>query len=243
MKHGSDRRRKIPLRRGPATALILVALLAAGCGDTEPSVEPSEAPTTTPQPAETVEPRTDDTVPESSAAEATAQDPAQAGGPEFIELPFWSGFVWESFGDPQGECDTSDPDLRICPFEQTGSLFATHLGVALDTESGTQTTYLAESCTGSDGTIGNPVVYEASGKMTTIWGDEAFFRLRNPLCSVVVPIMANWVIDGGTGRFEDAYGLMSVMPWPGDEFDTVSTGTLRVRADLWEEILPSLGDP
>ena len=51
---------------------------------------------------------------------------------------------------------------------------------------------------------------------------------------------AYWVIDGGTGRFKDAYGLMSVMPWPGESL-TVSTGTLSVRADLWQDTFPSPG--
>ncbi|MDW3218616.1 MAG: hypothetical protein R8F63_08365 [Acidimicrobiales bacterium] len=233
------RRGREAARSGPALlvlALLVLALLAVGCGDDAPSAEPTEAPTTTEAPRKTH-------VPTTTEAPTTTQAPATAEGADFIELPFFSGFVWESFGDTEADCDTSDPDREVCSFEQTGTLYGTHLGQALDAESGTRTTYLDESCTGSDGSIGNPVVYEASGSMTTLSGDEAFFRLRNPLCSVATPLVANWVIDGGTGRFEDAYGIMSVMPWPGDEFTSVSTGTLRVRADLWEEILPPLTAP
>ena len=48
-----------------------------------------------------------------------------------------------------------------------------------------------------------------------------------------------WVVTGGTGRFEGASGTMSSVNVP--EFESipaVSVGTLTVRRDLWQEIIP-----
>ena len=169
--------------------------------------------------------------------------PPETDENEFIDLSFLSAFSNVEISiQPAEECDNSDPDLLVCEFEQAGDLQATHLGLARDTESGTMTTYLEESCTGPGGAVGNPVVWEATGQMATPMGDVANFRLRNNQCNADAraTMRAYWVIDGGTGRFADAYGLMSVMPWPGETL-TVSTGTLSVRADLWQDTLPPHG--
>ena len=76
---------------------------------------------------------------------------------------------------------------------------------------------------------------DGAGTITSEWGDTLDFRVRQG-CGLV-----NWVADGGTGRFEEASGLMSGVILPGiPGFVAVNAGTLTETVHRsvaqWEEV-------
>lgn len=223
--------------RVATVALVaVVALVAASCSDSGDSADPVEDTTTTAveQPEETleleVEAEADDTVEETGGSQAQESEPEELGA-EFIELPYWETFFIEGIGRTQQadeECDRPEPEVVECEYELTGSMVATHIGRATEVQTGTVTTFLAETCAG-----GVRRVEDGSGTITSEWGDELHFRVRTTCRQV------NWVLEGGTGRFLDATGRMSgfLLP-PIEGVGAVNSGTLTVRADLWADVLP-----
>lgn len=211
--------------------MVLIGLLAAGCGDADSVAEPPDEPTTTTsEPVETVE---------AEVVEETAEDPS---ADEYLELSYWEGALPEGFTQthqPDEECDNSDPDVFVCEFTATANLMATQIGYVSETASGTTTTYLTETCE-PPAEPANRIVREASGVITTKWGDELHFEYRIDSCTVAADTFY-WIATGGTGRFEGASGVMSaVRPALQAGYLQISTGTLKVRKDLWEEIIPSV---
>ncbi len=232
-------------RLATIAAVAVVALVAASCGDSDSSADPIEDATTTAaeQPQETLEldVEPDDTVEETAGSVAQEAEPASEAGQEFIELAYFEGFLPTGVSLTQEtgeECDNSDPAVVVCDYESTGEMTATHIGAASETQTGTLTTYLTESCTSLNGTTGNRVVSRGTGIITTAWGDELHFIIGSDSCSRAIST-GYWEVVGGTGRFEDASGIMSTMsPGAYSEFLVFNVGTLKVRADLWESILP-----
>lgn len=236
-------------RRG-RTVLIAVAfvaiLSATACGGSDSSAVPTQSTVTVDEPAPTTTASVVDAGPEDTNEAPASAEPDGSDGEEFIELAYWEAVLTEGLEvtvQPEEECDNSNPDLLVCDWEMSFESITTHLGRASDRSTGTRTTYLAESCVGPDGTTGHPVVSENSGTITAAWGDQVFFRAGGfEECSATGDLASPGyvVLDGGTGRFEDAYGEIStvnpVMSTTG--FLSVGVGTLNVRADLWEEILP-----
>lgn len=242
-------KRQQAARRG-RTVMIAVAFVAilsvTACGGSDSSAAPSRSTATVDEPAPTTTASVVDDGLEDTNETAASAEPDEGDGEEFIELAYWEAALTEGLEvtvQPEDECDNSNPDLLVCEWETSFESITTHLGRARDRSTGTHTTYLAESCLGPDGTTGHPVVREQSGTITAAWGDQVFFRAGGfKECSATADLASPGyvVIDGGTGRFEDAYGEIStvnpVMSTTG--FLSVGVGTLNVRADLWEEILP-----
>lgn len=156
---------------------------------------------------------------------------------EFIDLPYWEGFLADGFTmsvETDEECTRPEPDVTVCEFDMAGSMVASLIGHASETQSGTITTYASETCGGPGGSDAVRRVQDGAGTITSEWGDALDFRVRQG-CGLV-----NWVADGGTGRFEGASGLMSGVILPGiPGFVAVNAGTLTVKAELWEDLLPT----
>ncbi|MGI9603003.1 MAG: hypothetical protein ACR2QE_14045 [Acidimicrobiales bacterium] len=237
-----------PVRPHGARAIALsgaMALLLAACSDSTTgaetgaaTAETTDASTTTPQPTSTT-----------AALEAP-------GAPEFIDLHYWEGFLAEGLSvtaQPRAECDDGAPEAITCAWELAGSMVGTHIGRASEKQSGTSTVHLRRPCELGDAATGYVKVDESTGTITTAWGDELHFENRQRSCMPhsgespedLTPTVGslnttnNWIITGGTGRFEDASGLMSgASPAFESGFAAITTGTLTVRADLWADELP-----
>jgi hypothetical protein len=165
---------------------------------------------------------------------------------EFIDLPYWDVHVQDgSFNiqiDTEG-CDASEPGVEVCDWEMNHVIDSTPLGRATTYTEGTRTVE-SDGCTVADGTIGDLITFRGAGSITTLWGDEVYITNMFGRCAgtdALIP--STWRVTGGTGRFEDATGLMnSESAQFGDEENSVyvrdlSTGTIRVRKDLWEDWL------
>ncbi|MDW3219631.1 MAG: hypothetical protein R8F63_13545 [Acidimicrobiales bacterium] len=72
------------------------------------------------------------------------------------------------------------------------------------------------------------------GTITSQWGEEIHYTVGT--CSGDPDVR---VVTGGSGRFEGATGAISTAASTLPEFSSFATGRLRVRADLWEDWLPS----
>lgn len=192
---------------------------------------------------DTIELAVDEESTDDDATDAPSDtEPASDPEPEFIELSYWEWVLAEGFTrtqEPEEDCDNSDPDVLICEWEMTFESVTTHLGNAHDVSTGTLTQDFSESCEGLDGTVGHLVTDEGMGSIIAPWGDELRFRLDSTWCSAAGRTPVYWRVVGGTGRFEDAFGVMSGALAPDPEYVTISVGTLHVRADLWEELLPA----
>ncbi len=210
-----------------ALGVAVVAIIGTACGSSDSSADTTADLTTTSLGA-----TTDTTVVETPDV-------------EFIELGYLEGIypgTFEITSQPDEECDRSDPDVVVCDFEMSFESEATHLGRAFDTQEGTYTTYLNESCEHPEtGETGNRRLQLGEGSITTAWGDQLLFIATVDQCvapSGIFTFPSYWEVTGGTGRFEDAFGTMSGSPAIGDYFLS-SVGTLHVRADLWEgTVLP-----
>jgi hypothetical protein len=236
-----DRRRRA--RLVTVAAVAVVAFVSVSCGDSDSSADPIEDTTTTAaeQPEETLEldVEPDDTVEETAGSQAQESEPDETGQ-EFIDLPYWEGFLAEGYSltvQPEAECARPEPDVTVCEFELIGSMVASHIGHATEIQTGERTTYWSETCGGPEGAGAVRVVQDGTGTITSSWGDTLDFRVRQTC------LLINWVADGGTGRFEEASGLMSGVGLPLiPSYVAVNAGTLTVKAELWEDLLPPDSD-
>jgi hypothetical protein len=211
-----------------------LALGAVGCaGSDDPSSTPVEdAPTTT-----TVAPLTTTT---------TLPPPTTTQAPtvEFIDLPYWDVHVQDGSFDfrlDTESCDASEPGVEVCDWEADMVFFGTFFGRATTHLEGTMTVE-SGGCTVADETSGDLTIARGVGSITTAWGDQAYITNMFGSCGTR-PLPNTWRVTGGTGLFEDATGLMNGENVQlGDEETSVyvqnlSTGTIRVRKDLWEDWL------
>jgi hypothetical protein len=220
---------------------LVAVLVAGGCSASDDAADAADEIVAGPSTDTIVATTVDEVVLPGGGTDA-AQEPE----PAMVELSYWEGILLEDFSrvvQPDDECDRSDAAVVVCAFDQSVQAIATHLGRVTDTSTGTVTTYLSESCEGPDGAIGNRMVLEGEGSMRTELGEELFFRNRRVSCVGTPAILGSGyvVIDGGTGRFEGASGIISTLnPALEAGFASIGVGTLTVRADLWEDLIPGL---
>jgi hypothetical protein len=162
---------------------------------------------------------------------------------EYLDIPYFEGVLSaEPTNQADDECDRSDPEVVVCTTAGTAQLRGTLIGEASEASSGTSTQLLAETCELDDGTTGVPNRLDSTGTITTQLGDEIFFTARTridpcaTLGSGTAGVTPYWRVTGGTGRFEDAHGLMSGVATPDLGFLLINTGTLSVRADRWPQL-------
>lgn len=244
------------LARTAAVAIAFVAiLLATACGGSDSSAAPPQSTASVDEPAPTTTVTVVDDEAEDTSDPAGPVESDERDGEESIELAYSEGFLAEGFTvSPQAreDCDDSDPDTIVCTWELSGSMVGTLIGRASENQTGTSTLHLDRPCE-LDGQPGHMKIDEGDGIITTARGDELNVRYWAISCSLdtgTAPderrpsfgwlnVVGTWTADGGTGRFEGASGLMStVAPVLQSGFIGISSGTLTVRADLWEEILP-----
>ncbi|HUW03898.1 MAG TPA: hypothetical protein VMW08_16210 [Acidimicrobiales bacterium] len=224
--HGiSGRKERAHRFRRLMLVLVALALLAAACGDSSEQTDPlaDDEPL--------------DVEADAAAGDSNEPEAADTAEDDFIDLPYFETAPLAGLGtgtsETGEECDEPEPGVRVCDFEQPLTLVGTHIGHASEVQTGTMTFYDNETC---EDILGSEIPYsvqDGSGTITSSWGDDLYFRVRS-VCG-----QFTWVVDGGTGRFEDATGLMSGV-WPSPMPDTVATsvGTIRVRKALWEDFLP-----
>ncbi len=124
-----------------------------------------------------------------------------------------------------GECDPGVPGI---PPSQlwVGPLIATHSGLGV-----------ASTCTIFQGFVGPTVARNAGqGVATAANGDQAYFTISGTTDFSSDPCVGQFtiVVDGGTGRFEDATGTIQavvITPWSapftcGDKQSTTLNGTI-----------------
>ena len=157
-------------------------------------------------------------------------------GDDYIELRYWERFLFPDGGvgmqiEPPDDCDTTEPGLEICDYRLTGNLTGTHIGAASEIQTGTITRRLDDTCP----TGGIPSLRQGTGAITTPWGDDLHLRTLADSCEI-----AFWVLDGGTGRFDSARGVMTGLSAfeMGDDTALIQSGTFHLRADLWTDLIP-----
>ncbi|MDH3754565.1 MAG: hypothetical protein OEU32_11900 [Acidimicrobiia bacterium] len=152
-------------------------------------------------------------------------------GPKFIELSYYETFI--GVGPPTIEgCQNPEPAVTVCDYTQNGKVNGTHVGQATEIQTGS---FRSEPCTNSDATAATALSGEASGTITSQSGDELFFKLTRPKRCGDEWNPPYWSVVGGTGRFTDASGRMSAVARGGPGEGFISVGTLRVRADRYQE--------
>lgn len=161
-------------------------------------------------------------------------------GPEYIELGYYER--QSITGVTVENCEATEPGVSQCDFSFTGEILATHVGYATDSAEGTTWLRFNEPCSFRDGRQGFINVFDADGTIVAVSGDELHFRIEGGRQCVISPEefendgTSYWRVTGGTGRFEGASGIISSTLNP--DGGSIGVGTLRVRADLWDSILP-----
>jgi hypothetical protein len=206
----------------PLAVVAAVVLLAAGCSDSDSSAEATTTTTVGEDPG--------------GLAGSGGEDPDG----EFIELDYWETSTGEVDSGERPECESPEEGVLACPYvEARGEIVTTLFGRATWVQTGVNTNYLLMPCDHPGGTDGIIQIHDGEATITTVWGDEVYYRVQSERCLVdggVLDTPFFWVVDGGTGRFEDASGVMSGIVT--EDAGSYSTGTLTVRAELWEEMLP-----
>jgi hypothetical protein len=133
-----------------------------------------------------------------------------AGNGKVIERPH----VTRSTGtNTNGECDLSGFPIVTCPFEGTTSGVGTHVGRFTGPNAGTVTLDFTQVCVGVNGESGTPIALVASAVLVAANGSEIHSHSEATGCFVDFGVGTEYVgsvtIDGGTGRFEGASGLLS----------------------------------
>ena len=165
-------------------------------------------------------------------------------GPDYREVTMYMRPVGETetLGN---DCTSPEPGVLVCEQHTRGGDVATHLGPVthVTRKIVTTTSGGCETPDGEAGILREVVGVPGGEKFVTTWGDELYFRSQNRTCldsslQIVEGGFGYWVITGGSGRFEGASGTMSRVT-DGVDGVGVSTGVLRVQADLWSDWIPA----
>lgn len=229
-------------RGGARHAVVVLASLLAlsSCSSADDSDDAGEVPDVR-EPTATIEASVAEDELDLSAEASAQEDENPDASSEFIDLPYWEGFLIDEYFSltvqPEEECPRPEPDVMVCDYEMTASLVGTQIGHSTEIQTGTRTTYFDETCPGSEEPGSARLIQDGIGTITSAWGDTLDFRVRQG-CG-----LTQWFPEGGTGRFEGASGLMSGVvapPIPG--FGAVNVGTLTVRAELWADLFPPVSE-
>lgn len=138
---------------------------------------------------------------------ATSAAPVAAG--DSVERPH----VMVSTGvNTNGDCDLSGYPIVTCPYEGTTSGVGTHVGDFSGTYTGTVRLDFTQVCVGVNGEPGTPIVSTSDSVVVAANGDQLHSHSESTGCFVGFGIGTTYegsvTIIGGTGRFEDATGVL-----------------------------------